>query len=313
MKYVAPGTTQITHLVGLYDAAGAPVLGKVATTFQTPLLVILDGAVKGTITIGNLASEGAAFSAGGMFEHGMGLYRVDFTVSGATGVYTLATAGTVGALITESVMVLDSTSQFMPSIVVRDNATTVRNVNVTQINSSGAAAASLALISNDTNNWLKVSPQINGVALVPADSSGVTSLLARLPGTLTMSAGAVMCGGFNGTFSASTLLISGGTVTLGGGIIANITGGVSGSVGSVTAAVTVGGLTDSTAWTDPASGPATGTLARINQLWQYFIGCKTVLDSGGSTLVMKGTDGTTTFLSMTATTAGAVQTKGAAS
>ena len=42
-----------------------------------------------------------------------------------------------------------------------DNATTVRNVNATQINGSASAASALSYASNDTNNYLKVDAVIN--------------------------------------------------------------------------------------------------------------------------------------------------------
>lgn len=205
MRLVAPGTTSLIFKANISSTSnGQALTGLIATSFPTPIILEKEGVSISTLTLSNLASIGASFSAGGIFEYGAtGDYRIDGTATGA-GTYSLGgpANSTAGQLIAESILVNDSTVAMMPSLVITNNDKTgyaltqtfPANFSAMAINSAGQ------MILNSTQ---------------PAVS--FTALSAQA-----------------GTLALTSLTVGAGTLTLNGGIISNITGNIIGSLSGST-------------------------------------------------------------------------------
>ena len=85
----AKGATSQSVDVAVYDNAGLPVTGLVAATFPTVKYSLAGGNADATISLSDLASLGASYSSGGLYERGEGAYRLDLPNA------ALATAGHV--------------------------------------------------------------------------------------------------------------------------------------------------------------------------------------------------------------------------
>lgn len=164
MRFMVPGSTQLKFRVTVCNSSGAATSGLTTASFPTPMVLITEGVSIATLTLSALASVGASFSSGGIFEYGVsGEYRIDASTNGATGIYglTVPAGHTSGTLICESILVMDSTSAFMPSLVVQDNATTVRATNATLLNGTAAQTALLTAVNAQTGGTLTLATALS--------------------------------------------------------------------------------------------------------------------------------------------------------
>ena len=130
-----------------------------------------------------------------------------------------------------------------------------------------------------------------------ADTAGTTTLLTRLPSAISLSSGAVTVGTNNDK--------SGYSLTVGTGLgnqTANITGNLSGSVGSVTGAVTVGTNNDKTGYSLTQAFPSNFAALGINA--SGHVSRVTLVDTTTVNTDMRGTDNAALASAWTSTRAG---------
>lgn len=287
MRFVAPGTTQLTFKVNFSSTSnGQSVTGLVAASVPTPILIVREGVSIGTLTITNLASVGAAFSSGGIFEYGTsGDYRLDASISASTGAYSLAgpANSTAGQLIAESIFVNDSTSAMMPALVVTNNDKSgyaltqafPANFSAMVINTAGQMllnstqpAVSFAAFSA-TAGTLSLTSLVVGAGTVTLNGGLTANITGNLSGnigggtvTLATSQPAVSFAAFSataGTLALTSIVAGAGTLTFNGGIIGNITGGLSGSTGTASNVLLLNGSEPGAALLTAVNAQTSGT------------------------------------------------------
>lgn len=77
MIFVAPATTSFSLDVLIVDDTGLPVTGLVAATFPTTKYCLGGPNADATISLSDLSAITDAYSSGGVFERGEGVYRLD--------------------------------------------------------------------------------------------------------------------------------------------------------------------------------------------------------------------------------------------
>ncbi len=227
------GTTQVTRTFTYASSTtGEKITGAVAATIQTPVLYLVDGAVKGTITLSNLASEGASFSAGGLFERGAGKYRLDFTTSGAAQTITIAASGTAGEFFEISnIQIADSAAMYTGvNLLALQGSVTLNGSSLPEFFTDNLDVAVSTRMAND---WISVNGRTGlqdigefydaNTFMPPIASGTVTGGTINLAAVTTNLTNNTPTSGtitnFNGPFTSSAFVVSAGTITLNGSVI----------------------------------------------------------------------------------------------
>jgi len=167
------GTVDVSVVIRIIDSTdGTPETGVVWNTAGIDLQYRREGEASTAIVEATLAALTTAHTDGGFLHIGNGYYRLDLPDAACA-------AGAVGVLIHGIVTGMVVIGCYIQLVAV-DPFDTVR-MGLTALPSSGTLAVNPILNATQTGVTI---PTVTALTNAPSDSSGVTTLLARIVGTL---------------------------------------------------------------------------------------------------------------------------------